>query len=292
MSDRRRVLVLGATGMLGHVVAQRFAERFEVLAGVRDVDRARRFGIAGEPHAVDAMEPTAAAELVARLRPDVVVNAIGLVKQLEEANRPIPAITVNALLPHVLADACASHGSRLIHVSTDCVFSGTLEAPASYTERDVPDARDLYGRSKLLGEVAEAPGLTLRTSIIGRELDRASGLMEWYASQGDEPVNGFTNALFTGLTTRALARVMESVILDHPDLTGLYHVASAPISKYDLLLRLRDALGLRGEIRPLDEPRINRALDGTRFAEATGIAVPSWDDMVAEYDKETHEAHA
>lgn len=292
MSDRRRVLVLGATGMLGHVLAHRFAERFEVLAGVRDVDRARRFGIPGEPHAVDAMEPAAVAELVARLRPDVVVNAIGLVKQLEEANRPIPAITVNALLPHVLAEACASHGSRLIHVSTDCVFSGTLEAPARYTERDVPDARDLYGRSKLLGEVAEAPGLTLRTSIIGRELDRASGLMEWYASQGDEPVDGFTNALFTGLTTRALARVMESVILDHPHLTGLYHVASAPISKYDLLLRLRDALGLRGEIRPLDEPRINRALDGTRFAEATGIAVPSWDEMVAEYDKETHEAHA
>jgi dTDP-4-dehydrorhamnose reductase len=288
VSEPRRVLVLGATGMLGHVVADRFSRRFEVHAGVRDVGRARRLGVAGEHHAVEAAQPRSVEALVEAVRPDVVVNAVGLVKQLEEASRAVSSITLNSLLPHVVAEACAAAGSRLIHVSTDCVFSGALEPPRAYREDDVPDARDLYGRSKLLGEVLEGPALTLRTSIIGRELDRASGLMEWFASQDGAAVNGFTNAYFSGLTTRALARVMEHLVVDHQALSGLYHVSAAPISKYDLLVRLRDALELASEIRPVDEPRINRALDSTRFRTATGIAVPSWDEMIAEYHKEGH----
>jgi len=287
-----RALVLGATGMLGHVVAERLDCRFELHSGVRDTGRAERLGIAGELHQVDAMRPKQPAALVRELRPRAVVNGIGLVKQVDEASRPVPAVTVNALLPHVLAEACADAGARLVHVSTDCVFSGALPAPAAYGEDDPPDARDLYGRSKLLGEVTEAPGLTLRTSIIGPELERASGLMEWFVSQDGSTINGFTNAIFSGLTTVALAQVIEEVLLEHPELSGLYQVAAEPISKYDLLVRLRDALGLRREIRAVDEPRINRALDGSRFREATGIEVPSWDEMVAQYRREGHDANA
>jgi dTDP-4-dehydrorhamnose reductase len=287
-----RVLVLGATGMLGHVVARRFAGRFDVHAGVRDPDRARRLGVAGEAHAVDAFDAVGVAALIARLQPAVVINAVGLVKQLDEAGQPIPAITVNALFPHQLAAACAEHGARLLHVSTDCVFSGALPAPAAYREDDAPDATDLYGRSKLLGEVREAPALTLRTSIIGWELERASGLLEWFAAQDGGAVKGFAGAIFSGLTTEALARVMETVVLDHPGLTGLYHVSADPIDKFALLCRLRDALGLSVEITRVEEPRINRALDSSRFAAATGIAIPSWSDMIGEYAKETHDRHA
>ena len=279
-----KVLVLGATGMLGHVVADRLSGRCELHTGVRDTVRARRLGIAGEPHAVDAMDPASCAALVARLEPAVVVNAIGLVKQLAEASRPVPAVTVNALLPHVLAEACAARAARLVHVSTDCVFSGGLPAPAAYRESDTPDATDLYGRSKLLGEVLEAPALTLRTSIIGRELERASGLLEWFAGQDGNTVDGFTQAVFSGLTTKALAALVEALISDHADLVGLYQVAAEPISKYDLLVRLRSALRLHCEIRAVDAPRINRALDGSRFHAATGLQVPSWDAMVAEYE--------
>jgi dTDP-4-dehydrorhamnose reductase len=278
-----RALVLGATGMLGHVVARRFSERFELHTGVRNPCRAEAFGIPGTPHAIDALAPGSAAALVAELRPDVVVNAIGLVKQLDEANRPVLAITVNSLLPHVLAAACAAHGVRLLHVSTDCVFSGALTPPRAYTEDDVPDPRDLYGRSKLLGEVAEAPALTVRTSIIGRELGRESGLLEWFASQDGKTVKGFAHAIFSGVTTLALARVLEEIALDHPRLTGLYHVSADPISKLDLLTALREALGLSCEIQPADEPRINRALDSSRFHVETGIRIPSWDEMLAEY---------
>jgi dTDP-4-dehydrorhamnose reductase len=286
-----RVLVLGATGMLGHVVARRLATGFEVHSGVRDVERARRLGIAGELHAFDAMDGSAV-DLIAALRPAAVINAVGLVKQLEEASRPVPAITINALFPHVLAEASASAGARLVHVSTDCVFSGELAAPAAYSEDDAPDPKDLYGRSKLLGEVTAAPGLTLRTSIIGWEPERASGLLEWFASQRGNVVNGFTGAIFSGVTTETLAAVIDTVLRDHPDLSGLYHVSAEPISKLELLNRLADVLGMPCEIRPVDEPRINRALDSSRFREATGIEIPGWEDMLAVYRKETHDAHA
>lgn len=278
-----RVLLLGATGMLGHVTAEHLATRFDLHVGVRDVARARRLGVAGEPHAVDALEPAGVADLIERLEPAAVVNAIGLVKQLEEASRPVSAITVNALLPHVLAEAAAPHGARVVQISTDCVFSGRLPAPRAYREQDPPDAEDLYGRSKLLGELTAAPGLTLRTSIIGRELERASGLMEWFARQDGATLDGFRNAIFSGLTTRALARVIGNVIGDRPGLAGLYHVAATPISKYELLLRLRDVLGVDCEIQAVDEPRINRALDGSRFEADSGIAAPSWDEMLEEY---------
>jgi dTDP-4-dehydrorhamnose reductase len=278
-----RALVLGATGMLGHVVAQRLAERFDLHVGVRDQDRARRLGIAGEPHVIDALAPETLETLIGALRPDVVVNAIGLVKQLDVANEPIPAITINALLPHRLAAACAASGGRLLQVSTDCVFSGALPAPAAYREQDPPDATDLYGRSKLLGETTTPPALTLRTSIIGHELERASGLMDWFVSQDGGTVQGFANAIFSGVTTKALARVLEQIALEHHDLSGMYHVSAAPISKLELLERLRDVLGLHCEIRAIDEPSINRALDSTRFQHATGITPPSWDEMLEEY---------
>jgi dTDP-4-dehydrorhamnose reductase len=278
-----RALVMGATGMLGHVVAAQLAREHEVHSGVRDVQRARRHAVAGELHAVDASSPAAAAELVARTAPEIVVNAIGLVKQLDEASRPIPAITMNALLPHVLAAAALEHGARLIHVSTDCVFSGRLPAPRTYREDDPPDAEDLYGRTKLLGEVHESPGLTLRTSIIGRELGRASGLMEWFVRQQGATLNGFAHAIFSGVTTKALARVIEQLITGEPELAGLYQVAAEPIAKYDLLVRMREALDVDCEIVAVDEPHLNRALDGSRFAAETRIEVPSWDDMLDEY---------
>ena len=278
-----RALVLGATGMLGHVLLESLADDYEVHGTVRDAERARRLGLPGELHPFEAFAPEGLGPLLADVRPALVVNAIGLVKQLEDASRPLPAITLNALFPHQLATACGEAGARLVHVSTDCVFSGALQPPRAYTEEDVPDARDVYGRTKLLGEVSEPGALTLRTSIIGWELERATGLLEWFAAQNGRSVNGFTRAIFSGLTTRALGRVIAAVARDHPDLSGLYQVSADPISKYDLLVRLRDALGMSTEIEPVDEPAINRALDSSRFRAATGLEIPSWPAMIDEY---------
>jgi dTDP-4-dehydrorhamnose reductase len=285
VSQERRLLVLGGTGMLGHEVVRSLTDRFAVHASVRDVGKAERFGLPATLHPLDAGQP-ALDELLEMVKPFAVVNCIGLIKQREEAADPTAAIEVNSLFPHLLADAVAKADARLIQISTDCVFSGQLEAPAAYTEADTPDPVDLYGRSKLLGEVADGGALTVRTSIIGWELEHRLGLLEWFAAQSDSAVDGYSNARFSGLTTRALAEVIAQVILEHRNLEGLYHVAAEPISKLELLEALRDALGMSCEIRPVEEPRINRALDASRFREDTGIAVPSWSSMLDSYLRE------
>jgi dTDP-4-dehydrorhamnose reductase len=277
-----RVLVMGATGMLGHAAVEMLAERFEVAGSVRDVEEARRHALPAELVAFDA-DTGNLDELLERVRPDAVLNAIGLVKQLPAGQSPRTAIRINALFPHELAAACATAGARLIHISTDCVFSGRLAAPARYGEDDIADACDVYGRSKLLGEVLEPPGLTLRTSFIGHELERRSGLLEWLAGCDGEQVSGFANARFSGLTARELSRLIVRVLLEQPDLSGLWHVAGDPIDKHDLLLRLRDVLGLSCDIVPRDEPVINRVLDSARFERATGYRAPSWEQMLDEY---------
>jgi dTDP-4-dehydrorhamnose reductase len=257
-------------------------ESFEVVGSVRDVDAARRYSLPAQIVAFSAGDDDLD-DLLERVRPDAVLNAIGLVKQLPAGQSPLSAIRLNALFPHELAQACAAAGARLVHVSTDCVFSGELPAPARYCEDDVADARDVYGRSKLLGEVLEPPGLTLRTSMIGRELERASGLLEWFAGRDGEQVFGFANAHFSGVTTRELSRVVGRILRENPDLSGLWHVAADPIDKYHLLLALRDVLGVRCEVVPRGEPVVNRALDATRFERATGYRPASWDEMLEEY---------
>jgi dTDP-4-dehydrorhamnose reductase len=215
-------------------------------------------------------------------RPHVVVNGIGIVKQRNDATQAIPSIEINALFPHRLAVLCRSGGTRLIHISTDCVYSGRR---GNYNEADAADADDLYGRSKLLGEVSEPPVLTLRTSMIGRELARKLSLLEWFLAQRGT-VRGFRRAVFSGFTTTELARVIEMLIVRFPDGAGLYHVSSAPITKFDLLTLIRDKLALDIAIEPDDELYCDRSLDSSRFRSRFEYSPPSWEDMVTELAKE------
>ena len=276
-----RVLVLGGSGMLGHKVLQVLGERFDVYASVRDTDDWAGHPLLGDRErvleGVNAARPETIAEVLQRVRPRVVVNCVGIVKQRVAAKNPVQSIRVNALFPHLLARQCEEIGCRLVHISTDCVFSGRH---GGYSETDIPDPVDLYGRSKLLGEVVLPGCLTLRTSMIGRELAGQAGLLEWFVAQRGGRVRGYERAIFSGLTTLALAGVIEEVISRHAALEGLFHVASRPISKYDLLARINDVLGLGIVIEPASEPACDRSLDGARFAAATGIAVPAWDSMI------------
>jgi dTDP-4-dehydrorhamnose reductase len=219
---------------------------------------------------------------VADHNPQVVVNAVGIVKQREDSSDAVAAIEVNALLPHRLITLCRRHNARLIHISTDCVFSGRR---GQYTEDDVPDAADLYGRSKLLGEVSDPPALTLRTSIIGPELARKSSLLEWFLAQ-QGTISGFRKAIFSGFTTAELARIIGMLIAKHPDATGLFHVSSQPISKYDLLSLIRDRLHLSTIIQPESKFECDRSLDSTRFRTCFGYRPPSWEAMVDELARE------
>jgi dTDP-4-dehydrorhamnose reductase len=276
-----RILILGGDGMLGHQLLRHLEPRHEVTVTLRrDLAAYRRYGLfsaANSLAGVDARDWPAVEAALAAAAPEAVVNAIGIVKQREEARSPIPAIEVNALFPHRLLAACRAAGCRLIHLSTDCVFSGRT---GGYAEDDAPDPVDLYGRSKLLGEPA-APALTLRTSIIGLELARKSGLVEWFLAQRGT-VRGFRRAIYSGFTTRETARVIELLLTGRPGLAGTWHLASQPISKYHLLDILARNLGSRVEVLPDDDLVCDRSLDGSRFAAATGYRAPRWDTMLAE----------
>ena len=277
-----KILILGGTGMLGHRLWMDLSRTHETWATLRG-------GIGGIPalphvdrervvEGVDALHFESVIRAFGAARPDVTINCIGLIKQQKRAKEALPSIDLNARFPHQVAALCAATGSRLIHISTDCVFAGTK---GLYTESDPVDAQDVYGRAKALGEVVhEDHVLTLRTSIIGRELFSHYGLLEWFLSQPG-PVKGFTKAIFSGFTTAVVADILRDVILPRPDLHGLYHVSAAPINKYDLLRMVDDAFGRHTEIVPDDSVAIDRSLDSTRFRMETGFAPPAWPDMVA-----------
>jgi dTDP-4-dehydrorhamnose reductase len=275
-----KLLVLGASGMLGNAVLRLFAASpgFEVRGAARSAVPAGASDILRERvvTGIDVESPDALVRIFAEVRPDVVINCVGLVKQLAEANDPLRAVAINALLPHRLARLCEAAGARLIHVSTDCVFTGER---GNYTESDPADAQDLYGRSKHLGEVDYPHAITLRTSIIGHELAGAHGLVGWFLAQPGS-VRGFTRAIFSGLPTVELARVVRDFVIPRPELHGVYHVSAAPIAKYDLLRLVGEAYSQRREIVPDANLRIDRSLDSTRFRAATGYVAPAWTDLV------------
>ena len=275
-----RVLILGGSGMLGHKLAQVFAGRFETWTSVR-----RLSALAGVPRidgvrvieGFDAQDVPALDAVWAQSQPTVVVNAIGVIKQLPSGKDPVTCIAVNSLFPHRVAALTSRNGCRLIHVSTDCVFSGKK---GGYAESDTPDADDLYGRSKLLGEVVSAGALTLRTSIIGRELGTAHGLVEWFLAQEGSTAKGYSRAIFSGLPTLVLARTIADIIESHPALTGLYHLSADPIAKYKLLHLLREVFAVTVEIEKDETVAVDRSLDSTRFRSLTGFAPSPWPVLV------------
>jgi dTDP-4-dehydrorhamnose reductase len=277
-----RILILGGDGMLGHRLFLHLRDRHEVRVTLRgEVADYARFGLFSPREAVGGLDlrTTEALEAVgAACRPEAIVNCVGIVKQRGDASAAIPSLEINSLLPHRLAQVAGRIGARLVHFSTDCVFSGRA---GGYREDDFPDAGDLYGRTKLLGEVAEPHCLTLRTSIIGHELSRKTGLLEWFLAQAG-PVRGFRKAVFSGFTTIEMSRIVERMLVEHPSASGLWHVSAEPIDKHALLCLVRDRLGLPVEIVPDDSLVIDRSLDSTRFRAAFGYRPPSWDAMVTE----------
>jgi dTDP-4-dehydrorhamnose reductase len=282
MTDRTsRVLVLGASGMLGNAVLRLFArsERFEAFGSARSAVALRLLPEVLHERVVcgiDVENVDSLVGLFARVQPEVVVNCIGLVKQLAEADDPLQAILINALLPHRIARLCQVARARFVHISTDCVFTG---GKGMYREEDPSDAQDLYGRSKHLGEVDYPNTVTLRTSIIGHELASAHGLVGWFLAQSG-PVRGFTRAIFSGLPTVELARVIRDHVLPRPQMRGLYHVSAAPIAKCELLRMIAQAYGRSNQITPDDKLVIDRSLDSTRFRQLTGYVPPPWPELV------------
>ncbi|MGH9336346.1 MAG: dTDP-4-dehydrorhamnose reductase family protein [Vicinamibacteria bacterium] len=276
------MLVLGATGMMGHAACLVLRRSHQVFGACR-----ARYSYCPRLHAF--LDSTACfdewnvedmdylQEILDRCRPNAVLNCVGLVKQKQESEGAVRTITVNALFPHKLARLCDERGAKLIHLSTDCVFSG---AEGLRVESDSPDPVDLYGRSKLLGEITYSPHVTLRTSMIGRQLTGSTGLLEWFLQNRNGKVRGFVHAIFSGLTTYALGSVIRRLVDLDDETHGLYHVSAEPISKYELLLRLSEVLSLGIDVEPFEDFRCDRSLNGERFKTDTGIPIPSWDQML------------
>lgn len=276
-----RILVLGASGMLGNAMVRVLSEEagWEVFGSLRSGGEGRfppRQVAERLVTGVDVENHDALVKAFAQVRPDVVVNCVGLVKQLADVDDPLLAIPINSLLPHRLARLCDLVGARLVHISTDCVFSGEK---GGYSEDDPPDAKDLYGKSKFMGEVHYPHTLTLRTSIIGHELWDAHGLVGWFLAQQGR-CKGFRRAIFSGLPTVALAQIIRDVVISRPELSGLYHVSAKPISKYDLLRLVAQVYGKSIEIIPDDSLVIDRSLSSRRFQLATGYVAPEWTELI------------
>jgi dTDP-4-dehydrorhamnose reductase len=274
-----KILVLGATGLLGNAMFRAMSKMPDArVEGTIRHEASRALFAPTHASALTLVADLENPQLLARLfdgaRPDVVINCVA-------AGRPAPAdpmrsISVYSVLPRRLSDLCRLSGARLIQISSDGVFAGTK---GSYTEDDPPDADDIYGISKLLGEITETHAITLRTSIIGHELQSRAGLLEWFLSQQGR-CSCYTRAIFSGFPTTVLAGLIRDVVIPRPNLNGLYHVATRPISKFDLLQLVAKRYGKTIELIPDDRAAPNRSLVAARFENATGYVAPDWPTLV------------
>ena len=283
--DAKSILVLGAAGMLGHMLVRTMSDSHRVIGTT-----SHAFGHSGKlteilprDRCVDLLDVRDFVKVEHTIRdwqPDVVVNCVGLIKHKMDDDRVLDAVLINSAFPHQLARLCNELKTRLIHFSTDCVFAGT---PGVKRLTDIPDATDVYGTTKRLGEVGYGTSLTLRTSFVGRQIVGAEELVEWVISQRSGQITAYKNAIYSGLTTRALSDVVQQIIDRQPNLVGLYQVASSPITKFDLISHLNDKLQLDITINPDTKFECDRTLDGSDFGRVTGIQVPSWEEMLSEF---------
>lgn len=276
-----KILVLGASGMLGNAMIRVLSENpdWQVYGTIRSESSKRFFSSDIAQHlysGIDVEQYDSLVQAFIKIRPNIVINCVGLIKQLADSNNPLQALPINSLLPHRLASLCDLVGARLVHMSTDCVFSGKK---GNYRETDPSDAEDLYGKSKFLGEVDYPHAVTLRTSIIGHELQGSKSLIGWFLSQ-EKQCKGYVKAIYSGLPTVVLAQIVRNVIIRRTDLSGLYHVASAPISKYDLLRLVAEIYEKPIRIIPDESLQIDRSLNSDKFREATGYVAPDWKEMI------------
>ena len=278
-----RLLILGGSGMLGHQLWRGLHAQHDTWVTLRrpvaDFAVHNLFDEAKAIQFDDITDDTALERALGQAKPEAVINCVGLIKQRDEASDEALTLRVNAEFPHRLAKRCGEAGARLIHFSTDCIFAGTK---GNYTESDPSDATDLYGQSKHQGEVADAHSVTLRTSVIGHELGTNLALLDWFLSQRGQAINGYTKAIYSGFTTLEMARIVDRILTQHTDLSGVWHVASQPISKFGLLQLCREKLGWEGVIEPNDEFVCDRSLNADRFNQATGYTPPSWEAMISE----------
>lgn len=282
----KKILILGVNGMLGGSLHRYFSNTENSVVGtVRSKTALKQIADMGFSNIIKDIEVTnyqLLEDTISELKPDYVFNCIGLIKQLSQSELPVSAIEINSLLPHKLAQICTKYGAKLIHFSTDCVFSGSV---GGYVESSLPDAKDLYGRSKLLGEVDYDNHLTLRTSIIGHELNSNVSLVDWFLSQSNS-VKGFSQAIFSGLPTCYIAEFLDEYVIGNSGLSGLYHLSAEPIDKYSLLLLIKQKYDVELDIIDYPDFVIDRSLNSDNLRELINFKPPQWPELIEKMNDE------
>lgn len=276
-----KILIIGGSGMLGHKLVQIFKEKFDVWTTIKsDFNKYKKFGILDKKKTIENLiveDLKSVEKVINKIRPDVIINAVGIIKQIQTSQDVVKTLTINSIFPHNLAIIAEKNQARLINISTDCVFNGKK---GNYEETDLSDAVDLYGKSKNLGEVEGKNCLTLRTSIIGRELKTSHSLVEWFLSNQGKKVRGFINAVYSGFPTIVFADILADLLVNHKNLDGIYHLSSQPINKFELLKLIKFAYKADIEIEPFAEFKIDRSLDSTKLRRKIGFEPISWKKMI------------
>jgi dTDP-4-dehydrorhamnose reductase len=284
MKNKSTVLILGVTGLLGHTLFKLLSQdpQLQVFGTARQKTTKTLFSKALAKKILVNVNVEDDRSLIAvfkKVKPDVIINCVGLIKQITAANDVLQAIPINTLLPRRLVYLANQIQARLILVSTDCVFSGKK---GNYKETDRPDCTDLYGQSKLLGEITDEPHvLTIRTGFIGHELRGGHSLVNWFLKQKGS-VTGYTRAIYSGLPTIELANIIHHLVLPNPKLSGLYQIASEPISKFDLLRLIAKTYQKKVMLTKANSPKIDRSLSYAKFKKQTGYTPKSWQQLVQE----------
>ncbi|MDD5492760.1 MAG: SDR family oxidoreductase [bacterium] len=283
-----RIIVLAGGGMLGHKMWQGlsayFKDTYVTLRKTRShYDQTGLFQSNQVIDNLDLADFKKLNHILDEVNPDVIVNCAGVTIRSKEGEKVIASVNINSLLPHHLLAWCKKKGARVIHFSTVCVFNGVK---GGYTEENLPDAQDLYGRTKTLGELYDEQALTLRSSFIGREIEGKAELLEWFLAQRGRQIKGYRQAIFTGVTTKVMVDLTRDLIRKFPKLSGLFHIASEKLSKYELLLLMKEAFKVNIDIAPEDNYVCKRDLIDTKFKTTTGLICPNWQEMMADIAKD------
>tara|TARA_B100001287_G_C22666876_1_gene523260 strand:+ start:1135 stop:2010 length:876 start_codon:yes stop_codon:yes gene_type:complete len=272
-----KILILGCNGMLGH----KLFTYLQREADFKVVGFCRKLSIKLIPYGenivdgMDFLDFESLLSAIDKFSPELIINCAGVIKQKDEGISAIDEIKINSLLPHMIANYCDQKSIRLIHFSTDCVFSGRK---GNYSENDQSDCYDFYGKTKFLGEIDSSNHLTIRTSIIGHELDSEFSLLSWFLKQ--KSIKGYKKAVFSGVPTIFLAKFLKKYLIPNNHINGIKHLSASPIDKFSLLKKINKAYSANIEIEPDDSLKIDRSLNSTLLMKQLDAKIPPWDDLI------------
>ena len=278
-----KIIVLGASGLIGSYMFRELSKTFETFGTIRkskikykDIALFKSNKIIDN---IDILNLDNLNKLLESLKPNIIVNCIGVTKRKISDNL-LDVIKINSIFPHELVKWGLINSARIIHFSTDCVFNGLT---GNYNEKSNTNAFDIYGKTKALGEIQYDNCLTIRSSFIGRELFDKTELLEWVISNNGKKIKGFKKTMYSGVSALFLSKFIKNIINDHIKLNGLFQLSTdIPISKYDLICLIRDCFDLNIEIIPENNKYHCPTLDNSKLKNKMNFEIPSWKEMLVE----------